>query len=227
MKTIKTLAFLATMLVAATACSQNNEPKFDAKEYAQRKTERIDKIVELSDAQEKEVYAIYLEQGKTLKKEMKNMKKECNKAECDKKAECKKAECDKANCDKANCDKKAECKKAECDKANCNKAECKKAECDKANCDKKAECKKAECKKAECDKANCDKKAECKKVAHHKAPHKRHMLNPEVRKATFEKLQKVLTPEQLEVLKAHHAKRHMCAPSSKECCPTPAQPANK
>ena len=189
MKTFRILA-IAAAGVMMMSCAQN-ECKFNAKEYAERKTEKLDEIVSLDDAQEKAVYAVYLKQGKQIQKEIKSCKKhegevkcpdkqhgpKCDKkAECTKKAECnkpcdKKAECTKkAECDKP-CDKKAECaKKAECNKPCDKKAECaKKAECNKP-CDKKAECnkpcdKKAECtKKAECNKP-CDKKAECTKKA--------------------------------------------------------------
>ncbi len=86
----------------------------------------------------------------------------------------------------------------------CKPEECKKAECDKANCDK------AECKKAECDKAG----------RHHHRHH--HMVAPEKMKETFEKVNAVLTPEQQELLKAHHAGRRECAASMQACCPTPA-----
>ncbi len=168
------LMFVVAVATLTACCGENDKTKFNAKEYAERKTERLDKIVDLTDAQEKEVYSTYLAQGKEIKKNIKAAKKMCGEMkhpDCTPKAECKKAECNKAECDKANCNK-AECNKAECDKANCNKAECKKAECKKAECDKakcnKAECKKAECKKAECKKAECDKakcnKAECKKA---------------------------------------------------------------
>ncbi len=184
---MKRIVLLAVAVATLSACCENDKPKFDAKEYAERKTERLDKIVDLTDAQEKEVYSLYLAQGKEIKKNIKAAKNECG--------DVKHPDCKKAECDKAKCDKKAECKKAECDKAKCNKVECKKAECDKAKCDKKAECKKAECnkakcdkkaecnkpecdkakcnkvecKKAECDKAKCDKKAECKKAECDKA----------------------------------------------------------
>ena len=182
---MKRIVLLAVAVATLSACCENDKPKFDAKEYAERKTERLDKIVDLTDAQEKEVYSLYLAQGKEIKKNIKAAKNECgdvkhpdckkveckkaecDKAKCDKKAECKKAECKKAECDKAKCNK-TECKKAECDKAKCDKAECKKAECKKAECNK-AKCNKAECKKAECDKAKCDKKAECKKAECDKA----------------------------------------------------------
>ena len=188
MNVILKLAIVAAAAMSMSACCECDKPKFNAKEYAERKTERLDKIVDLTDAQEKEVYAVYLAQGKEIQKNIKTLKKECGDVKCPdgKKAECKKAECEKpcakkAECKKAECDKpcakKAECKKAECDKpcakkAECNKpcakkAECKKAECDKAKCDKPC-AKKAECKKAECDKAKCDKpcakKAECDKA---------------------------------------------------------------
>ena len=245
MKTIQKLAVAMVALATMTACAQGDKPKFDAKEYAERKTERLDKIVDLTDAQEKEVYSTYLAQGKEIKKNIKAAKKECgemkspdctkkaecNKAECNKakcdKAECKKAECDKANCKKAECNK-ANCKKAECDKAKCDKNECKKAECNKAKCDK-AECKKAECNKAKCDKAEC-KKAECKKAEckpQHKGrkPHP-NFVTPQMRKATGESLSKILTPEQNAKLKEHRAKRHNCCPDGKQCMPTP-DPANK
>lgn len=192
MRIFNVMAVAATGMLALVSC-QNNDCKFNAKEYAERKTDKIDQIVELDDAQEKAVYAIYLEEGKQIKENIKAWEKQkgemkhpdCKgpKAECDKKADCKKAECDKVACDKkadckkAECDKAADCKKAECDKVACDKkADCKKkAECDKATCNKKAECKKAECdkatcdkkaecKKAECTKATCDKKADCKKA---------------------------------------------------------------
>lgn len=240
---MKTLALAVAAVAAFTSCAEKNECKFNEKEYAERKTAHIDEIVDLTEEQEKEIYTIFEAQGLEIKENMKNMKcgeckpEECKKAECDKatcdKAECKKAECDKANCDKAECKKaecdkvdckkaecdKAECKKAECDKANCDKAECKKAECDKANCDK-AECKKAECDKANCDKAEC-KKAECDKAGRHHHRH-HHMVAPEKMKETFEKVNAVLTPEQQELLKAHHAGRRECAASMQACCPTPA-----
>ena len=163
MKAIQKVLIAAAAVLAMTACSAQDKPKFNEKEYAERKTERIDAIVDLTDAQEKEVYAVYLQQGQEIKKHIKAMKKEaCDMKRPDgKKADCKKAECDQANCDKkadckkdcATCDKKADCKKADCTK------DCKKGECDKANCTKKAECKKAECKKAECKKAECAKAA--------------------------------------------------------------------
>ena len=263
MKTIQKLTIAAVAIVSMNSCcAQNDKPKFDAKEYAKHKTERIDNIVELSDAQEKEVYALYLAQGKEIKKNIKAAKKECgemkrpdckkaegcDKAKCDKpcpkKAEC----CDKAKCDKP-CPKKAECcdkakcdkpcpKKAECcDKAKCDKPCPKKAEgCDKAKCDqpcpKKAECcDKAKCdkpcpKKAECcDKAKCDKpcpkKAECAKP--HKPMRRHHFVSPESKKATFEKLNTILTPEQSAKLKELHTKRHSHCSEGKECIPTPAE----
>ena len=266
MKAIKKLLVVAVAGATLTACcGQCDKPKFDAKEYAKHKTERIDKIVELTDAQQSEVYALYLEQGKEMKKNIKaftkecaNMKQpDCKKAECGKpcppKPECKKGECDKAKCDA--CPKKAECKKAECDKpcpkkAECKKGECnnpcapkcdkpcpKKAECNKAKCDacpKKAECKKAECnkpctpkcdkpcpKKAECDKAKCDKpcppKPECGKPM--PRPHRPELVSPESKRATFEKLGTILTPEQNAKLKEHYAKRHACRPDKKACTP--------
>ena len=127
MRTILKLAIVAVAAMNLNACCECGKPKFNAKEYAERRTEKLDEIVDLTDAQEKEVYAVYLAQGKEIQKSLKNIKKECPEG---KKAECKKAECDKAKCEKP-CDKK----------------------CDKATCDKKAECKKADCKKAECKKA--------------------------------------------------------------------------
>lgn len=255
---------------AMVACSAQNDCKFNVKEYAEGKTERLDEVVELTDAQEKEVYALYLEQGKQIQKAIKQMKKEgfdhkrpeaakkaecpkgkpecdkkadCPKAACDKKAECPKAECQKGACDKANCTKKAECQKANCEKkadcANCDKkAECKKANCDKAACEKKADCKKAECKKAECGKANCDKKAACdKKVECDKCPkghkpqvekpahprHPRHIVNPAERKAFFEKLSAILTPEQQQILKTkmmERKERRGVPQQAPQCCPT-------
>ena len=276
MKTIVRLALVAAAAVAITSCNAKCD-KFNAKEYAQHKTERLDQVVDLTDAQEKEVYALYLEQGKTISKRIKNMDKaDCTKPACDKKAECKKAECDKkADCKKDECTKKAECKKVDCKKdcatcdkkAECKKADCKKdcATCDKkaectkkadcnkvdckkdcATCDKKAECKKGECKKAECTKkaeckkvdckkdcATCDKKAECKKADCKKVcdknrrPHHRPMVNPEAFKAHIEKLAAILTPEQMELLKAEKAKRFECAPKAGECCPTAQTCANK
>ena len=229
------LMFVVAAATLTACCGENDKTKFNAKEYAERKTERLDKIVDLTDAQEKEVYSTYLAQGKEIKKNIKAAKKECgemkspdctkkaecNKAKCDKN-ECKKAECKKAKCDKNEC-KKAECKKAECDKAKCDKNECKKAECDKAKCDKN-ECKKAECKKAECDKAKCNK-AECKPQHKGRKPHP-NFVTPQMRKATGESLSKILTPEQNAKLKEHRAKRHNCCPDGKQCMPTP-DPANK
>ena len=264
MKTIQKLTLAVVAVAAMTACTQNDKTKFDAKEYAERKTERLDKIVDLSDAQEKEVYALYLAQGKEIKENIKTLKKECGemkKPDCKKAEGCKKAECAKA-CDKAKCEKpcakKAECTKA-CDKAKCEKPCAKKAECtkacDKAKCEKpcakKAECakacdkakcekpcaKKAECKKA-CDKAKCekpcakkaecnkpcDKKAECKQGHKHHKKHFRHhsLVSPERKKATFEQLGTILTPEQSAKLREHHARRHMCN-QNKQCVPCNAQ----
>ncbi len=232
MKTIQKLAVAAVAIVTMTACCQNDKPKFDAKEYAKHKTERIDKIVELTDAQEKEVYALYLAQGKEMKKNFKAAQKEwgdVKRPDCAPKPECgkpcpKKAECKKAECDKP-CPKKAECKKAECDKPCPKKAECKKAECDKP-CPKKAECKKAECdkpcpKKAECGKP-CAPKPECGKPMHRPHRHRPSLISPEARKATVEKLNSILTPEQSAKLKEHRTRRHACNPNGKQCVPTPA-----
>lgn len=218
MKTIQKLTLAVVAIAAMTACTQNDKTKFDAKEYAERKTERLDKIVDLSDAQEKEVYALYLAQGKEIKENIKTLKKECGemkKPDCKKAEGCKKAECNKP-CDKAKCEKpcakKAECKKA-CDK---------KAECDKP-CAKKAECNKPCDKKAECDKP-CAKKAECKQGHKHHKKHFRHhsLVSPERKKATFEQLGTILTPEQSAKLREHHAKRHMCN-QNKQCVPCNAQ----
>ena len=251
---------LALVVVAAvwmSSCSAQNEPKFNAKEYAKFKTEKLDKLVELTDAQEMEVYALYLEQGKQIKKGIKEMKKDacgqkkaaCDKGKCDKPA-CDKPACDKAKCDKPACDKKAnctkECKKAECKKDCAKKAECtkeckkdckvvceKKAEC-KKECTKKAECqkdcaKKAECKKAACDKAKCDKKANCDKKAKcdKAAKPRRPRVNPAERKAFFEKMNTILTPEQQQTLKTKMMERRarrgvpsqapQCAPSCSSC----------
>ena len=250
MRTILKLAIVAVAAMSLNACCECGKPKFNAKEYAERRTEKLDEIVDLTDAQEKEVYAVYLAQGKEIQKSLKNIKKECPEG---KKAECKKAECDKAKCekpcdkkcDKATCDKKAECKKAECDKAKCEKPCDKK--CDKAACDKKAECKKAECDKAECDKAKCekakcekpcdkkcdkvacDKKAECKKAECGKKPIRRHVISPEVRKANIDRIRGILTPEQNAKFKEHLKARRQCAPEGRQCIPTPkpACPATK
>ena len=215
MKTIQKLTIAAVAIVSMNSCcAQNDKPKFDAKEYAKHKTERIDNIVELSDAQEKEVYALYLAQGKEIKKNIKAAKKECGEM---KRPDCKKAEgCDKAKCDKP-CPKKAEgCDKAKCDKPCPKKAEC----CDKAKCDqpcpKKAEC----CDKAKCDKP-CPKKGECAKP--HKPMRRHHFVSPESKKATFEKLNTILTPEQSAKLKELHTKRHSHCSGGKECIPTPAE----
>ena len=227
MKTIQKLTLAVVAIAAMTACTQNDKTKFDAKEYAERKTERLDKIVDLSDAQEKEVYALYLAQGKEIKENIKTLKKECGemkKPDCKKAEGCKKAECEKpcakkAECTKA-CDKKAECAKA-CDKAKCEKPCAKKAECTKA-CDK-AKCEKPCAKKAECAKA-CDKKAECKQGhKHHKKHFRRHSLvSPERKKATFEQLGTILTPEQSAKLREHHARRHTCN-QNKQCVPCNTQ----
>ena len=183
MKTLRTLAVMAAAATLLTSCAQN-ECKFNVKEYAERKTEKLDKIVELDDAQEKAVYAVYLKEGKQIQKhikESKNAKVEgkCpdhRGPKCDKAPKCEKPCAKKAECDKAKCEKPC-AKKAECDKAKCEKPCAKKAECDKAKCEKpcakKAECDKAKCekpctKKAECDKAKCEKpcakKAECDKA---------------------------------------------------------------
>ena len=121
MNVILKLAIMAAATMSMSACCECDKTKFNAKEYAERKTERLDKIVDLTDAQEKEVYAVYLAQGKEIQKNIKTLKKECGDVKCPdgKKAECKKAECNKP------CAKKAECKKAECDKPCAKKAECK------------------------------------------------------------------------------------------------------
>lgn len=200
MKTIVRLALVAVAAFALTSCDAKND-KFNAKEYAQHKTERLDQAVNLTDAQKKEVFALYFEQGKEIAGHIKAMKKvECDKPACDKKADCTK----KADCKKADCTKKAECKQAECNK----KADCKK---DCATCTKKAECKKADCtKKAECNKV-CDK---------NRRPHHRPMVKPEAFKAHIDKIAAILTPEQMELLKASKAKRFECAPKTGECCPT-------
>lgn len=223
MKTIQKLTVTAVAIVAmSSCCAQNNKPKFDAKEYAKHKTERIDNIVELSDTQEKEVYALYLAQGKEIKKNIKAAKKECGemkRPDCKKAENCPKTECDKAKCDKP-CTKKAECDKAKCDKAKCDKPCDKKAECDKAKCDKpctkKAEC----CDKAKCDKP-CPKSGECAKP--HKPMRRPHFVSPESKKATFEKLNTILTPEQSAKLKELHTKRHFHCSECKECIPAPAE----
>ena len=87
---------------AMVACSAQNDCKFNVKEYAEGKTERLDEIVDLTDAQEKEVYALYLEQGKQIQKAIKQMKKEGfdhKRPEAAKKADCPKGkpECDSAS----------------------------------------------------------------------------------------------------------------------------------
>lgn len=190
MRIFNVMAVAAAGMLALVSC-QNNDCKFNAKEYAERKTDKIDQIVELDDAQEKAVYAIYLEEGKQIKENIKAWEKQ--------KGEMKHPDCKgpKAECDKKACDKKAECKKAECDKV-----ECKKAECTKAACDKKADCKKAEC-------------GQPTPPRHH-----RHMISPKVRKETFQKIDALLTPEQQAKLKEHFAQRKACAPKAEQCCPT-------
>lgn len=197
MKAIMKLALAAVAVLAMSSCGNDKTNKFDVKEFAERRTERIDQIVDLTDAQEKEIKAIFLEEGKVIKKQIKEMKKQ--------------------GCDMKRPDgKKADCKKAECDKANCTKGECKDGKCDKA------ECKKADCKKAECDKANCTK-AECKDAKYNKkiAHRKFHFRpNPAGKKVLYEKISKVLTPEQTAKLKEHHAQRCMQAPKAQECCPS-------
>ena len=228
---------------AMVACSAQNDCKFNVKEYAEGKTERLDEIVDLTDAQEKEVYALYLEQGKQIQKAIKQMKKEGfdhKRPEAAKKADCPKGkpECDKkADCPKGACDKKAECTKcdkAACDKkVDCKKADCPKAECKKAACEKKADCKKAECGKANCEKkAACDKKAECDKCPKGHKPqvekpahprHPRHMVNPAERKAFFEKLSAILTPEQQQIFKTkmmERKERRGVPQQAPQCCPT-------
>lgn len=207
MKTFRILA-IAAAGVMMMSCAQN-ECKFNAKEYAERKTEKLDEIVSLDDAQEKAVYAVYLKQGKQIQKEIKSCKKHEGEVKCP----------DKQHGPK--CDKKAECNKT-CDK----KAECtKKAECNKP-CDKKAEC----AKKAECNKP-CDKKAECAKKAECNRPHRHPHLNAasrEARKAVRQEINALLTPEQQALLKEHYQQRKSCAPKAPKCCPTPnAECANK
>ena len=207
MKTFRILA-IAAAGVMMMSCAQN-ECKFNAKEYAERKTEKLDEIVSLDDAQEKAVYAVYLKQGKQIQKEIKSCKKHEGEVKCP----------DKQHGPK--CDKKAECNKP-CDK----KAECtKKAECNKP-CDKKAEC----AKKAECNKP-CDKKAECAKKAECNRPHRHPHLNAasrEARKTVRQEINALLTPEQQALLKEHYQQRKSCAPKAPKCCPTPnAECANK
>lgn len=223
MKTFRILA-IAAAGVMMMSCAQN-ECKFNAKEYAERKTEKLDEIVSLDDAQEKAVYAVYLKQGKQIQKEIKSCKKHEGEVKCPDKQHGPK--CDKkAECNKP-CDKKAECaKKAECNKPCDKKAECaKKAECNKP-CDKKAEC----TKKAECNKP-CDKKAECAKKAECNKPHRHPHLNAasrEARKAVRQEINALLTPEQQALLKEHYQQRKSCAPKAPKCCPTPnAECANK
>ena len=167
MKNIFRLAAVAIVALSLNSCCGGcDAPKFNAKEYAKNKTERLDKLVELTDAQEKEIYNIYLAQGKEMKKNMAAAKKACGDMKC---PDGKKAECAKPCPPKPECGKKAECpKKAECNKpcekkANCEKPCAKKAECGKkAECPKKAECAKPCEKKANCEKP-CAKKAECNK----------------------------------------------------------------
>ena len=203
MKNIFRLAAVAVVALSLNSCCGGcDAPKFNAKEYAKNKTERLDKLVELTDAQEKEIYNIYLAQGKEMKKNMAAAKKACGDMKCPdgKKAECAKPCPPKPECGKkADCPKKAECtkpceKKAECakpcaKKANCEKPCAKKAECGKkADCPKKAECnkpceKKANCekpcaKKAECNKP-CDKKANCEKPCAKKAECAKPCAKPE------------------------------------------------
>ena len=120
MKKLLTLAAMAAAMMTLFSCGgeqkKTEECKFNAEQYAEEHTARLNEIVTLTEEQNKEVKAIFLEEAKEVEANIKEMKGECKKAECD----------------KANCDKKAECKKAECDKANCDKkAECKKAECKK------------------------------------------------------------------------------------------------
>ena len=191
MKNIFRLAAVAVVALSLNSCCGGcDAPKFNAKEYAKNKTERLDKLVELTDAQEKEIYNIYLAQGKEMKKNMAAAKKACGDMKC---PDGKKAECAKPCPPKPECGKTCpEGKKPECNKPCEKKAECtkpcakpegctKKAECTKP-CEKKAECnKKAECtkpcakpegctKKAECGKkADCPKKAECNKPCEKKA----------------------------------------------------------
>ena len=200
MKNIFKLAAVAIVALSLNACCGCDAPKFNAKEYAKNKTERLDKLVELTDAQEKEIYNLYLAQGKEMKKNMAAAKRACGDLKC---PDGKKAECGKP------CPPKPECTKA-CDK----KAECKKAECTKP-CAKKAECKKAECAKP------CAKKAECGNPRKPNFP-RHEFVSPETKKANFEKIRSILTEEQSAKLKAHFAKRKQCAPKVKECAPTAA-----
>ena len=205
MKTLRTLAVMAAAATLLCSCEQN-ECKFNAKEYAERKTEKLDKIVELDDAQEKAVYAIYLKEGKHIQKYIKESKKEKCDAKhpdhrgpkCDKPC-AKKAECDKP-CAKP-CDKKAECKEA----PKCDKPCAKKAECDKP-----------------CAKP-CDKKAECKEApkCYKPAPRHGHFANREAHKAFRDEVKAVLTPEQQEALKEHFKTRRERAHKAPKCCPTP------
>lgn len=236
MKTILKLTLTALAVMSFSACGKCDKPKFNAKEYAERKVERLDNIVELTDAQEKEIYNIYLAQGKEIKKNLKNAKKECCDVKCpdSKQAECKKEcakPCDKPvcekKCDKAcekPCEKKAECKKEcakPCDKPACDK-KCDKA-CDKP-CEKKVECKKEcakPCDKPACEK-KCDKKAACdKKEFKGKRPHHHNFVNPEQRKATFGKVRAVLTEEQNAKLKEHFAQRRHRDHRTNKCVPSP------
>ena len=207
MKKILKLAVVTVAAVLLNSCCGCDAPKFNAKEYAKNKTERLDKLVELTDAQEKEVYNLYLAQGKEMKKNMAAAKKSCGDIKCP---------------DSKACDKKGECaKKAECNKPCDKKGECaKKAECTKP-CDKNGEC----AKKAECNKP-CDKKGECAKKAEFTKPHKRRIahdfVSPETKKATVEQIRNILTEEQNAKLRERFIKHRQFAPKAKECAATPA-----
>ena len=50
-------------------------------------------------------------------------------------------------------------------------------------------------------------------------PHRPELVSPESKRATFEKLGTILTPEQNAKLKEHYAKRHACRPDKKACTP--------
>ena len=191
MKTLKTLAVMAAAATLFCSCEQN-ECKFNAKEYAERKTEKLDKIVDLDDAQEKAVYAIYLIEGKQIQKHIKEGKKDRPDAKC---PDQRGPECNKP------CDKKAECKEG----PKCEKPCAKGPKCHKP-CPEAPKCGKPHHEGPKC---------------HKPAPRHGKVANHEARKAVREEVKAVLTQEQQEDLMEYFKARRERAPKAPKCCPTP------
>ncbi|MDY3978859.1 MAG: hypothetical protein SOZ00_02435 [Tidjanibacter sp.] len=170
MRTILKLSLAACAALTMVSCCGNGQPecKFSAKDYAEKKTSRLNDIVSLDSKQEKEVYNLYLAQAKTIGKIIKEATAEAPKGDRPRRG-------------------KGECPKGQ------------KAECGKP-CGQKAECGRGECPKG--DKPCC----KAMKPNHHS----RSIVSPEERKALTDKINALLTPEQVEKLNAHRATRPSC-----------------